>query len=667
MSKKWYSDRYRRHLCDMHIDAWDESFLSKFSPEEYLENLRIAHVNAPMIYFQSFAGWCYYPTKCGKIHPAFANEPDKMRRLVNLCHENGMTVVGYYTLIHNTWAHDTYPEWRMVEVNGQSERVNKHSRYGMCCPNNPDYREFVFEQIREMMNYFDVEGMFYDMPFWPHPCYCKHCRERWAKEVGGELPAERIDSRWEKFLERRRAWMSEWSQAVTDCTKAVRPEVSVEQNYANALENDAELCISDGVNEACDYTGGDLYGGGYEQSFTCKYYMSATKNAPFEYMTCRSAPNLRVHTVSKTRRELDMALLITTAHHGASLFIDAVDPVGTMNRKLYQMFGEVYAQQIPYEKYFTGKMLKDVAVFYDLPSKAFRHGQTFSNHDGALQAVINLTKRHIPVGVATYRQMCELNRYPVLVAPLLHTLKSEYVDALVEYVEKGGKLYFSGAEQEELVERLLGAKVDGFTEHTVTYLVPEAGYEEVFEGFDETYPLHYGAGVSVLKDWAEDAEVMARIKLPYTTQNNEVYASIHSNPPGIMTDIPAVIRRKVGKGEVIWSGMVLEKEKPECYEQIFVNLLGVLGLKSRVQTDAPSVAEIVTFEDENRLLVSAARLSDEYRGVFPAFEVRIRTDRAPACVRHLPDEQEVSFSYADGWTAFDVKELGMLEMFEIRF
>ena len=64
MSKKWYSDRYRRHLCDMHIDAWDESFLSKFSPEEYLENLRIAHVNAPMIYFQSFAGWCYYPTKC---------------------------------------------------------------------------------------------------------------------------------------------------------------------------------------------------------------------------------------------------------------------------------------------------------------------------------------------------------------------------------------------------------------------------------------------------------------------------------------------------------------------------------------------------------------------------------------------------------------------------
>jgi len=60
-------------------------------------------------------------------------------------------------------------------------------------------------------------------------------------------------------------------------------------------------------------------------------------------------------------------------------------------------------------------------------------------------------------------------------------------------------------------------------------------------------------------------------------------------------------------------------------------------------------------------------LSDEYRGVFPAFKVRIRTEREPACVRHLPDEQEVSFTYADGWTAFEVKKLEMLEMFEIRF
>ena len=35
----WYTNRFRRHLCDMHIDDWDDAFLSRFSPEEYLENL----------------------------------------------------------------------------------------------------------------------------------------------------------------------------------------------------------------------------------------------------------------------------------------------------------------------------------------------------------------------------------------------------------------------------------------------------------------------------------------------------------------------------------------------------------------------------------------------------------------------------------------------------
>lgn len=34
----WYKNNFRRHLCDMHIDDWDDAFLSEFSPDEYVEN-----------------------------------------------------------------------------------------------------------------------------------------------------------------------------------------------------------------------------------------------------------------------------------------------------------------------------------------------------------------------------------------------------------------------------------------------------------------------------------------------------------------------------------------------------------------------------------------------------------------------------------------------------
>ena len=67
----WYEKSYRRHLADMHIDDWDDSFLSCFSPEKYVDNLKIANIQNAMLYFQSHVG---------------------------LCHQNGIAVTGYYSL-----------------------------------------------------------------------------------------------------------------------------------------------------------------------------------------------------------------------------------------------------------------------------------------------------------------------------------------------------------------------------------------------------------------------------------------------------------------------------------------------------------------------------------------------------------------------------------------
>ena len=30
---KWYEKKFRRHLCDMHIEEWDNKFLSEFSAD----------------------------------------------------------------------------------------------------------------------------------------------------------------------------------------------------------------------------------------------------------------------------------------------------------------------------------------------------------------------------------------------------------------------------------------------------------------------------------------------------------------------------------------------------------------------------------------------------------------------------------------------------------
>lgn len=82
----WYENLYRSHLLDVHIEVWHPDFLSRFSPETYVENLKRARINYAMIYFQSHVGLCYYPTDTGALHRAFVKQPDQMRPLVDLAH-----------------------------------------------------------------------------------------------------------------------------------------------------------------------------------------------------------------------------------------------------------------------------------------------------------------------------------------------------------------------------------------------------------------------------------------------------------------------------------------------------------------------------------------------------------------------------------------------------
>ena len=183
----WYKNSYRRHLCDMHIADWDESFLSRFSPEEYVENLKTAKIQNAMLYLQSHAGLCYYPTQSGLMHRSFRGREDAMRRTAELCRQNGILVTGYYSLNYNTAEHDRHPAWRMLQKNQKSKRENSQrgeldekaqpfaspqsGRYGLCCPNNSDYRSFVYRQIDEMLAYFELDGMFSICPSGRTPAF----------------------------------------------------------------------------------------------------------------------------------------------------------------------------------------------------------------------------------------------------------------------------------------------------------------------------------------------------------------------------------------------------------------------------------------------------------------------------------------------------------------
>ena len=682
-NSKWYEKNYRRHLLDMHIADWDESFLSEFSAETYFENLKRANVTCAMLYYQSHAGLCYYPTKSGKMHGAFIGKEDEMKKLTNMCRANGVAVVGYYSLNYNTWAHDEHPEWRMIEVDGCSKRDKPYSdipqsfenaggrRYGLCCPNNDDYLNFVYKQIDEMIEYFTPHAFFFDMLFWPHQCYCKHCQKRWKDETGIDgLPTsfDENDPMWKLHYERRNFWIGEYAEKITAYVHSKAPHLTVEHNVSAAAKG-GYFGTCNKVNNVSEFAGGDLSGGLLEESVTCKMYSGITMNQPFEYMFPKCEPSLYKHTLTKTDDHIEAAVFLTAAHHGATLVIDAIDPVGTMNIKSFDAIGRAFAKQIPYEKYFVGESIADIAVAYGLESKSFGLlGNKYTNHDTAVSFIKNMIEAGIPVDVVSKRK--DMSKYKMVFASCLWQDDKELIDSLLEFAENGGVLYVGGAENKPLVEKITGGKVVGMTTSNANYLEPKNEFVELFEGFDHDYPLQLDGYVPLIElDKSNgNVRVLATLTEPYTKLNDTKFASIHSNPPGIHTDYPTALEIDYGKGKIIYLGCPIENEGYIIYQKIIRNLIDrYVGLSNlSVSTTSPTDVETVAFRDGNDFYINNVLLYDpKNKPHIPSFEVRVKTESNPKRVLILPDETEVDFVFDGKFTTFTTRETKIFDMYKI--
>ena len=273
-----------------------------------------------------------------------------------------------------------------------------------------------------------------------------------------------------------------------------------------------------------------------------------------------------------------------------------------------------------------------------------------------MNAMRTLIKRHVPAGVISNAMTKPLENYKAVVAPSVAGLFPEARKGLLDYVYGGGKLYFSGAGEPELLREFFGAELLGFTRENRTYVAPREGYETLFSEFNREYPMP--ADVKQIRIRIERGEVLATVTLPYTSRDDDRFASIHSDPPGLATDDPSVVRASYGKGAVIWSAAPLEAFDSWQYEDIFMGFLKLLGGGAyTMTTDAHEGVELVLFREEGGFLLSAVDLLSEKEDVNDGpFTVTVRTESAMQA-RVFPSGEELPTRYGDGCATFRVPSL----------
>ena len=687
MIKKWYTDSYRRNLVDMHIEVWNDEFLSKFDPVEYYNCIKAGKIQNPMIYLQSHVGYCNWPTKSGEMHPAF-NGVDKIKQIFDLCNNDGMEVIAYYSLIYNNWAYDKYPDWRIRGVKNEDSRSETdrqlttmmfgRGRYGLVCPNNEEYREFLKLQFAEFCENYNFPGIFLDMTFWPQVCYCDSCRKRYLKETGKEMPmfVDWSDPEWIESQKVREYWLKDFAEFTTAELKKIQPEMSVEHQFSTAT-HPWTYGVRTSVSDASDYTGGDLYGGFEQQSFIQKLYYSITNNHPFEYMTSRCDPGLTDHTTTKSDEMLKLHTYLTHAHRGAMLVIDAIDPRGTMNKAFYERLGRVFDETSKYEPFLKGKLKSNTGLYFSFGSKMVPElkaidyrNQGYPHLKASSGAAKALRRNHIPYAMVADSKTEQIYNYEVIVLSDVCCLEEHEENILLDYIKNGGNAYFSSAISPRLLKEIFGMKHTGNTIENLTYMRPLPKYEALFSNaYNENFPMTVFGTQVMLETETRDNEIIAYTTLPYTDPMSfDKFSSIHSNPPGIDTMYPAIMKAKYGKGTVIWSAAAFESSEQPMHKEIFSNLVRSLYKNDLVKTDAHPCVEITVFDDENTgtTYVNCINIQEQFP-IIPcdSFKISVHREKAVSSVKLIPNGEELEFIYKDGYVTFELPRLYIFEMLEI--
>ena len=286
MPQPWFQRGYRRMLLDMHIPDWDKKFLAQFNPREMVRLYKLAGLTSVMFYAQSHVGLCYWPTTTGKMHAGLRGR-DIVGETLGLLRQANIGAVAYYSVVYNNWAHLAHPDWAMLSA-ADKPGMFSGGRYGLCCPNNPAYRDFALAQIAELLGRYRFDGIFFDMTFWPRICICEHCRARFRDQTGRDIP-EKIDwlsPHWCEFQCARERWMTEFATAITTTAKQTSPGISVYHNFATSMFN-WTLGLAFDSAAAHDYLGADFYGDPLEQLVVSKFMSNLSNNQPIEFATSR--------------------------------------------------------------------------------------------------------------------------------------------------------------------------------------------------------------------------------------------------------------------------------------------------------------------------------------------------------------------------------------------
>ncbi len=524
------------HL-DFHTSPLIAGVGSEFNAEEFADRFAEAKVNSVTVFAKCHHGLSYYPTTVGHIHPGLTRL-DLLGEMIEALHRRDIRAPIYFSVAWDEWAAQFRPEWCQLRHDGSVAAMRVVNDRGVLqpggwkflCFQHPGYREYLEAQVREVLDMYAVDGLFFDILFLDQGA----CWNEASVRLREERHLMEIDESTRLRLEVLE--VNSFVEHFTSLVRAQVPQASIFYNTSSSFLD-------------------STFGSRSRQKFFTHWEIESLPSGQWGYyhfprqarqtrewgqpwlgMTGRFQKMWGDFGGIKPQPALEFECFRSQAHGGGNSVGDQLPPRGRLELAAYDLIGAVYAKCEAVESFYEGSnSLPEAAIL--LPSWPGGDGTAACKSEEG--AVLMSEEAHYDCAVLDDAD--ELHRFPVLILPDSVRMSPRLLPKLRAYYEEGGKLILShrsGFDPDgKWALDFLPFQPVGESRNAPTFWRIDPAFSPENSGTDRVF---YEAGMNVRPKTC--AEILVDRVLPYFQRTDVSFCShFHAPPQPKSDDFPAVL------------------------------------------------------------------------------------------------------------------------------
>ncbi|MDX2185410.1 MAG: alpha-amylase family protein [Opitutaceae bacterium] len=513
------------HL-DFHTSPFIPGVASEFDPEDFARTMEDARVDSVTVFARCHHGMCYYPSKVATVHPHLGGR-DLLGEMIEALHRRGIRCPVYTTVAWDEDVARRHPEWRMMHQDGTFARSSNADPTRKAHPGgwhyndftHPEYQDFLEAHTRELCERYDVDGIFYDIVFYPPNAHHSAASLDFRRKRG--FQANDCDT----FQRFQSAAQAEFASKFARILRGLSPAASVFFNSNFDLYIDGIGGRARAAN--CSHVEIESLPSGFWGYF---HFPRLARGAgrwskPWLGMTGRFQKMWGDFGGIKPQPALEFECFRSQALGGANSIGDQLPPRGKLDAAAYKLIGAVYTQCEEAEPFYSESVpVEQVGVLTANHADANPDSSGRSD-EGVIQM---LEESHYDATLLDEHE--DLQRFSLLILPDETVVSPRLAERLKAFYEAGGKLILShkAGRDRNGVFALDFLKLS-FTPESDLFPTYWRTRPEFCASLSQSDRVVYNQGSNIVP--GESQQVLVDRVLPYFRRTDLTFSSHFQTPP----------------------------------------------------------------------------------------------------------------------------------------